>query len=1010
MSLLDAVKLARNERENPIDVNKKSSNDTVSLLNAVQSARGEKVSAPILKTSAQEPKKEEKSLFQRVTSFVGGIADTIGGLFKQNKSEPVKLQSGLTVNFTDTKKSQLKTPSIDLQPDFSVPQQEPSGKVNLKSVEAVKKTLNDIGIVLETPVLEPVMNAFPSLRKPITSVLNKAKTTKVSPLGITPQMLEEFKLPAILKIINPALSGAEATVNFAGNLASLNPTISNLIMAVAPEVTTVAGKAFVKQFGLKSVSFLANKDLLLKVTNGTANAEELARFKTLNEAGILSEARGKGVSVTELVPKEGKMWDLLRTLFPDGFTPKGEPKENELPKMIQGKIQEMNVELAKTEYSPQEIISTITNSVLKDTPDGKTLLRVAQQAQQAGKNVILDNPKLGVIEQVPQAELAKDYTSASDFAEGVYSATPDKQIGLVDAKTIIPRDPVDKLSPQYLNLKADIEKNGIKESVNVDASTGQSITVDGSHRAVIAQELGLKLPVIVNNGEIKGLKTIEDVYNDNNGEVTKGRLYDVPKEGMKLYTGQKEGWVPKIPEGENVDSLMYGKGIYLTPDKSIAEGYARGGGKLHEVMADIKNPLTPKMKDWQQFIQKSNAEQKRQYLINHGYDAVVDTTGKYKQVMVVNPEQIKMSSSTPPSTGGEIGGSSKDLSTKGGKVVEKETLDLSKEKNLSQYSEDLELVSDAIRSGDIEGARAIYDDLSKEFYTPSFNSLKAIEDRLKQRESAQQSNESAQIIKESYGQHASVVQKMKNFLRIASENKSKEGMLFREHIPKRIFGVGSDEIATDLGMSENDLMDKIINELDIQKEKVLPVPKEVEVPSKNLPIGKGEERVSRLEARMKGVLGKATQEQIDSLGLSTFNRMNRKETIAESAQYVIEHPKDALEVLQGTREPPKGIVPESIYVAMTELARGDFDLATKLTSLQASAIGQRLGLLAEIDPLNPVKIVSDIYKFRETAVEKTYAGRKVKDVVKREVEKGKAKIKPPKLTDWSSFIESVKCS
>lgn len=141
-----------------------------------------------------------------------------------------------------------------------------------------------------------------------------------------------------------------------------------------------------------------------------------------------------------------------------------------------------------------------------------------------------------------------------------------------------------------------------------------------------------------------------------NKDVTKGRLSDVSG-GMKLYTGQKEGWVPKLPEGENVDSLMYGKGIYLTPDKSLAEGYARGGGKVHEITADIKNPLTPKMKDWQQFIQKSNAEQKRQYLINHGYDAVVDTSGKYKQVMVVNPEQIIMPNiAQPPSTGGEIGG------------------------------------------------------------------------------------------------------------------------------------------------------------------------------------------------------------------------------------------------------------------------------------------------------------------------------------------------------------------
>ena len=113
------------------------------------------------------------------------------------------------------------------------------------------------------------------------------------------------------------------------------------------------------------------------------------------------------------------------------------------------------------------------------------------------------------------------------------------------------------------------------------------------------------------------------------------------QQGEKLFTGGTEGIRNfKLPEGENVDSLMYGKGIYLTPDRKLAEGYGRGG-EVYEVVADIKNPLTPRNKDWFQFIQRSNGEQKRNWLIKNGYDAVVDNTGKYKQVMVVNPEQIK---------------------------------------------------------------------------------------------------------------------------------------------------------------------------------------------------------------------------------------------------------------------------------------------------------------------------------------------------------------------------------
>lgn len=185
---------------------------------------------------------------------------------------------------------------------------------------------------------------------------------------------------------------------------------------------------------------------------------------------------------------------------------------------------------------------------------------------------------------------------------------------------------------------------------------------------------------------------------------------------------------------------------------------------------------------------------------------------------------------------------------------------------------------------------------------------------------------------------------------------------------------------------------------------------EIGVPRDQLPTGGGKEKVSRLEARMKGVFGKATQDQIDEFGLSTFNQMNRKEVISDAAKWVTNHSVDeAIQILKGEKQAPKDIPPEAIYVALTQAAKEDLTLGTKLISLQATAMGQRLSLLAELDPFNPVKIANDIYKFKEQEFTKNNAGKSFSEAKKSMIEKGKSKIKAPKLENWGDFIKEVRC-
>jgi len=116
-----------------------------------------------------------------------------------------------------------------------------------------------------------------------------------------------------------------------------------------------------------------------------------------------------------------------------------------------------------------------------------------------------------------------------------------------------------------------------------------------------------------------------------------------------------------------------------------------------------------------------------------------------------------------------------------------------------------------------------------------------------------------------------------------------------------------------------------------------------------------------------------------------------------------------MKVLRGEIEPPKGILRNSIYVAMEGQAKGDVELARKLASLQSTRLGQELSILTEIDPDSPVKVMSDIIKIREEVFKKRYKGKSPSEVKKKIAKDIKEKIKPPSKWDWNSFIDSIIC-
>jgi len=196
--------------------------------------------------------------------------------------------------------------------------------------------------------------------------------------------------------------------------------------------------------------------------------------------------------------------------------------------------------------------------------------------------------------------------------------------------------------------------------------------------------------------------------------------------------------------------------------------------------------------------------------------------------------------------------------------------------------------------------------------------------------------------------------------------------------------------------------------LSVTKPKVVK-PKTVSVPRKQLPVGEGKEKLSRLEARVTESLEKTPEEVKKKLGTATFKQMNNKEQIQKAVKYVNENPDEAMAVLRGDVEAPKGILRNSIYVAMENTAKGDVALARRLASLESTRGGQEIEILKEIDKASPVKIMSDLINVRADASKIKLKGKPIQQATKETVGQIKKRVKVPDKYDWNKFIEGIQC-
>lgn len=214
------------------------------------------------------------------------------------------------------------------------------------------------------------------------------------------------------------------------------------------------------------------------------------------------------------------------------------------------------------------------------------------------------------------------------------------------------------------------------------------------------------------------------------------------------------------------------------------------------------------------------------------------------------------------------------------------------------------------------------------------------------------------------------------------------------------------------------------------KEVIEPKPKGkyIEVPREQLPVKpiegmefEMEKGVSALEARMKGIFETQNVEKAKieaearGLDISVYDKMNKAEQLRMSAKYVEETPQyEVLEVLEGKREAPKGLLNNAIMLALEEKSLRDknVNLAIKLASLRSTRMGQEISILTEVGGLSPVSGMNEIIRVRRGMAEKKLKfGEKLetkKSEAVKEIKTEQTKFQM-KMSEVSKLLESITC-
>lgn len=640
------------------------------------------------------------------------------------------------------------------------------------------------------------------------------------------------------------------------------------------------------------------------------------------------------------------------------------------------------------EKTPQQVIGEVISKGQENTPQGKQLIKSAVEAKNAGQNIMIEKPSSPLLSEASITDPFYEYNNKSlkvfDTDEFVGKASFKEAVNNIGGPDYVKRGTVDlsKLRPtEEVSLTGErgkrvLEevKSGLRIPIVVDEFNGHLDIMDGNHRYFAYKQLGIKdIPIIINKG------------------------YAIPV--------SKSSVVPKV-NPLVAEASKYKSAVEVT-DKPYNFKYTS------DEMPTTGKTITYQGKEVGGIGYGKDLNQTDAWLSNIEIDPKYRNKGVGKKAM---EQFFETSGETKVNGYAESPEAAKFFKSIGAKV--------DADGNFSLSKSDLYNKSKGVQSADEEIQSLLDSDMAKEaeaeIQKPKVDKAKAtIQNIQEDIQMRRQDNEAKKSILEQFtGDQIKAMRTIKQSME-SRENKGKDAITveetqsYKDNIADVMSVIGTNSTDEALRFIREDLPSPLVNastRAELEQIKVLKshiTPKEATAPKAQLPVGEGKLKASKLEARVKGVMGKVTQEQIDDLGVSTYQEMNKKETIAKAAEYVTQNPEEALDVIRGKIEAPKDLIPEAIYIALTEHAVGDLTLGTKLASLQATALGQRISILSELNKDSAVKILNEVYKIRAEEFKKTHSGKSVKEVVRAYT--NRAKIEPPKLSDWGSLIKEVRC-
>lgn len=148
-----------------------------------------------------------------------------------------------------------------------------------------------------------------------------------------------------------------------------------------------------------------------------------------------------------------------------------------------------------------------------------------------------------------------------------------------------------------------------------------------------------------------------------------------------------------------------------------------------------------------------------------------------------------------------------------------------------------------------------------------------------------------------------------------------------------------------------------------------------------------------------------------------YEMVNIDEQTDEALKLLVADKTYALDIALGKVDPPPGLLPESVFIAVENdaLSRGDTDVLRQLATesalvSDATAMGQRIRMLAERNPYSPTSAMDKVAKVRKLNIEEK-TGKKVSQLTKETVSDIQSEITKaqPKKSEWGLFIDSITC-